>query len=256
MTMARVLEGRVALVTGASSGFGQHFAWVLAKAGAKVVLGARRADRVQALADEIAAAGFQSLAVAMDVTSEASVATAYDAAEQAFGTVDTIIANAGTNHFSPAVDLLMEDFDAVVSTNLRGVFLTAREGARRLLKGGSREREHGRIVIISSITADVVDPGLSVYSATKVGVVQMGKVLAKEWVRKGINVNTLCPGYVQTEISGQWFGSEGGQQQIAAFNRKRLMDIESLDGPLLFFCSDAAKGVTGSVLTVDDGQSL
>lgn len=256
MTVPDSLHGRVALVTGASSGFGQHFARVLARAGAKLVLCARRADRVQALADEIAAGGGNALAVAMDVTSEASVSAAYDAAQLAFGTVDTVIANAGTNHFSPATDLPMEDFDAVVGTNLRGVFLTVREGGRRLLLDGSREREHGRIVIVSSITANVVDPGLSVYSATKAGVVQMGKVLAKEWVRKGINVNILCPGYVQTEISGDWFDSPRGQQQIAGFNRKRLMDIKSLDGPLLFFCSDGAKGVTGSVLTVDDGQSL
>lgn len=254
--MVTNLQGRVALITGASSGLGRHFALLLARHGAKVVLGARRAERVQALAETIMAEGGQALAVSMDVTSEASVIAAYNRAEQAFGTVDTIIANAGTNHFSPAVDLAIDDFDGVVSANLRGVFLTVRDGARRLLEDGSREREHGRVVIISSITGDVVYPGLSVYSATKAGVVQMGKVLAKEWVRKGISVNTLCPGYVQTEISGDWFDSEGGRQQIAGFPRKRLMDIESLDGPLLFFCSDGARGVTGSVLTVDDGQSL
>jgi NAD(P)-dependent dehydrogenase (short-subunit alcohol dehydrogenase family) len=254
--VAGVLEGRVALVTGASSGFGAHFGKLLAAAGAKVVLGARRADRLAALADEIAAAGGEALAVSMDVTSESSIVEAYDAAQSAFGAVDTIIANAGVNHPGIAIDQLVEDFDDIMRVNLRGVFLTVREGARRLVDAGSREREHGRVVIVSSITADIVEPGLSFYSASKAGVVQLGKVLAKEWVRKGINVNMLCPGYAPSEIAEDWFETESGKRQIAGFHRRRLMSVDGLDGPLLLLCSDASKAITGALLTVDDGQSL
>ncbi len=250
------LAGRVALISGASSGLGEGFARRLAACGAKVVLTGRRLMRLNQVAAEIHAAGGTALGVEMDVTSEASTIAAYDRATDAFGTVDTIVANAGINHFGLALSQPIEDFDAVIAANLRGVFLTAREGARRLIADGSAEREHGRIVLISSITANVVDGGLSAYSASKAAIVQMGKVLAKEWVRKGVNVNMLCPGYTMTEINRPWFETEAGQRQIAAFNRRRLMNDESIDAPLIFLCSDAARGVTGATLTVDDGQSL
>jgi NAD(P)-dependent dehydrogenase (short-subunit alcohol dehydrogenase family) len=250
------LDGRVALVTGASSGLGEHFGRLLAARGASVVLGARRVERVRALAEELKAQDLRAVAVAMDVTDESSVKAAFDSAEAAFGTVDTIVANAGVNQFGLAVDLPIEQFDSVLAANLRGVFLTVREGGRRLIDGGSRERGHGRVVIISSITAAWVEPGLSAYSGTKAAVVQMGRVMAKEWVRKGINVNILCPGYAPSEIAGDWFDTDEGRRQVAAFNRRRLMPVDSLDGPLTLLCSDAARGLTGAVLTVDDGQSL
>lgn len=250
------LTGRVALVTGASSGIGARFAALLAGSGASVVLAARRADRLEAAVRRIVEMGGRAIAVAMDATDEASTIAAYDAAEAAFGAVDTIVANAGTSGAGGALDLPVEAFDDVMALNLRGSFLTAREGARRLIAAGSEERGHGRVILTASLTATAVEPGLSAYSASKAGVVQLGRVLAREWVRKGVNVNMLCPGYIHTEINAEWFDSEGGRKQIASFARRRLMGENSLDALMLFLASDASAYVTGSAFPVDDGQGL
>ncbi|MDB5715825.1 MAG: family oxidoreductase [Sphingomonadales bacterium] len=250
------LSGRVALVTGASSGIGERFATILAASGAAVVLAARRADRLEQACAAIKAKGGRAIAVAMDVADEPSTIAAYDAAEAAFGPVDTIIANAGMNSEGSVLDLSVEEFDRVMAVNFRGVFLTAREGARRLIANGSRETGRGRIVITASITADTVSPGLAIYSGSKAGVVRMGKVMAREWVRQGINVNMICPGYIKTEINGDWFETEGGAKQIAKFPRRRIMEQGELDTMLLYLASDASAGVTGTSFTIDDGQSL
>src|ERR1700761_2307331 len=250
------MKGRVALVTGASSGIGYRLAQQLAAAGAKVVVAARRTDRLEKLVAEIKASGGEALAVAMDVGSEASVIAGYDAAEKAFGTVDTVYANAGMNIEAMAVDMEVEAFDQMISVNLRGVFLTAREGAKRMMKAGFRENPRGRIVLVSSIGAHTVLPGLATYCATKAGVVMLGKSMAREWARQGINVNIICPGFIETELNEDWFHREGGQKQIQSFPRKRLMVEQDLDATLLYLGSDAARAVTGSVITLDDGQSL
>jgi len=250
------LRGRVALVTGASSGLGERFARILAGSGAKVVLAARRTDRLDQVKLEIEAAGGQAMAVALDVADEASTIAAYDAAEAAFGPVDTIVANAGMNSEGSVLDLPVDEFDQLSAVNLRGVFLTVREGAKRLIAAGSRDKEHGRIVITSSITANTIAPGLAAYSATKAAVLQMGRVMAREWVRQGINVNMICPGYIRTELNTEWFDSEAGAKQVAKFPRRRLAQESDLDAPLLYLCSDASRGVTGAAITVDDGQSL
>ena len=250
------MTGRVALVTGASSGIGRRLALQLAGAGAKVVVAARRTDRLADLVDEIKAAGGEALAVAMDVSEEASVIAGYDAADAAFGPVDTVYANAGMNIEAMALDMPVEAFDQMISVNLRGVFLTAREGARRMIKAGSRDSGRGRIVLVSSIGAHTVLPGLATYCATKAGVAMLGKTLAREWARQGINLNTVCPGFIETELNADWFGREGGQKQIQSFPRKRLMMEEDLDATLLYLGSDACRAVTGSIITLDDGQSL
>ena len=250
------LTGRVALVTGASSGIGERFARILAASGASVVLAARRTERLEAARADIEAAGGRAIAVAMDVTDEASTIAAYDAAEAAFGTVDTIIANAGMNSEGPTTDLPAEEFDRVMAVNLRGVFLTAREGAKRLIAAGSRDSGVGRIVITASITAHKIDAGLAVYSASKAGVLQMGKVMARDWARSGINVNMICPGYIKTEINAGWFEIEGGERQIKKWPRRRLMNEDALDAALLYLASDASAPVTGTHITIDDGQSL
>lgn len=250
------LSGRVALVTGASSGIGARWGRILAASGAKVILAARRTDRLESIRNDIMAAGGQAIAVAMDVADEVSTIAAYDAAEQAFGIVDTIVANAGMNAEGPAVDLPIEEFDRVSAVNVRGVFLTVREGARRLLADNSREKEHGRIVINSSVTANSISPGVAAYSATKAAVQQMGRVLARDWARHGINVNMICPGYIRTDLSGEWFDTPGGQKQINGFPRRRLMEESDLDVALLYLCSDASRSVTGSSFTIDDGQML
>ncbi|MDZ3833613.1 MAG: SDR family NAD(P)-dependent oxidoreductase [Sphingopyxis sp.] len=250
------LSGRVALVTGASSGLGAGFARALAAAGAKVVLAARRGDRLAEQVAAIEAAGGAAIAVSMDVTDEASTKAAYDAAEAAFGTVDTIIANAGVATENLALGLSVADVDGLLAANIRGVFLTATEGARRLDAAGSRDRQHGRIVIIGSITADKLFPATSVYGATKAAVRHLGKSLAREWARRGINVNIIQPGYFESEMTAALFDSDVGRKMIDAFPRRRMRPASDLHAPLLFLCSDAAIGVTGSVLTIDDGQSL
>ncbi len=254
--MQNSLEGRTLLLTGASSGIGAHFAGVAAAAGARVVLGARRTDRLDMIVADIRAQGGEAIAVAMDVANKASTIAAFDAAEQAYGPVDSVIANAGMTLETAFLDHTTDEFDALMSVNLKGVFLTVQEAAKRMMAAGSRTREHGRIIITSSITAQTVEPGLAAYSASKAAVLHMGKVLAREWARQGICVNSVLPGYIVTEINEGWFKTEGGQKQVARFPRKRVMDIDSLDPILLYLSSDGARFVTGAAFTIDDGQSL
>ncbi len=251
--MQRTLEGRTALITGASSGLGEHFARLFVTHGARVVLGARRVERIATLAQEL---GEAALAVPLDVTSDASIIAAYDAGEAHFGTIDTVIANAGIAIGGRATELPVADVASVIATNFTGLYLTAREGAKRMIAANFREDERGRIVLIGSITAQLTGQGDSAYAAGKAGVAHLGRQFAREWIRQGINVNTIQPGYIQTEISDDWFDTPGGAAQIASFHRRRLTPIEALDGPLLFFASDASRYVTGSMLTVDDGQVL
>ena len=250
------LTGRVAFVTGASSGFGAHWSRLLAAAGARVVIAARRLERLQSLKDGIIAAGGQAHAVVLDVADEAATIAAYDEAERVFGTVDTIIANAGLATDRTTLDIEVDEFDAVIGTNLRGVFLTVREGGRRLIAAGSAETGKGRVVIVSSITAHKVYLGMAGYSASKAGVAQMGRVLAREWARKGINVNMILPGYFGTEMTDDLFESASGDYLLKNFPRKRLGTIRSMDVPLLFLASDHSAEVTGTEIVIDDGQSL
>lgn len=247
------MKGRTALITGASSGLGAHFARLLAREGARVVIGARRVERVQALADEL---GDGALAVPLDVTDEASLAAAYDAAEARFGTVDTIIANAGQSNPGRATDLAADLLRATIDVNLTGVLLTAREGARRLIAAGARETGRGRVVLIGSITAHLTASGDAAYAASKAAVAHLGRNLAREWVRAGINVNTLQPGYIRTEINGDWFDTPSGAAQIAGFHRRRLLPSDALDAVLLYFAGDTSAHVTGATIDVDDGQGL
>ena len=250
------LTGRTALITGASSGLGVQFAKTLSKAGAKVVLAARRIDRLAELKAELEAAGARALAVEMDVTDEASVQAGYAAAEAAFGPVDTVIANAGMNSEGSVLKLPVAEFDALMAVNLRGVFLTAREGAARMIAADSATTGRGRIILVSSITAHAVTGMLAAYSASKAAVIQLGKVMALEWSRRGVNVNSICPGYIATELNSDWFGTEGGQKQINTWPRRRLMNADSLDAMVLYLASDASAAITGSSFSLDDGQSL
>lgn len=250
------LDGRIALVTGASSGLGYNFAKILAASGAKVVAGARRIELLSQLADEVRQAGGVLLPVILDVADENSVIAAFDAAEQAFGPVDTVVANAGINLAGSAMGLKIEDFDRMTDVNLKGVFLTAREGAKRMVAAGSAERGHGRITLISSITAHQVSSGVATYCATKAAVVQLGRALAKDWAGKGINVNVLCPGYIETELNQHIWDQPGGKQLLASFPRERVMDSSALDPMLLYLSSDGSAQTTGSVFTIDDGQTL
>lgn len=250
------LKGRVALVTGASSGLGARFAQVLAAAGAKVALAARRLDKLEELTATINANGGEAMAVEMDVANETSVIAAYDAVEEQFGAIDTVIANAGRNADGSCLELSVEDFDGLMAVNLRGVFLSAREGARRIIKHGDPKQRRGRIVIVSSITSRMTTPGISAYSASKAAVNRLGKVMARELARAGVNVNMLLPGYIETDLTGEAFKADAGQMFLKSFPRRRLVDLEELDGMLTFLCSDASSAVTGAEIVVDEGQSL
>lgn len=244
------LTGRTALITGASSGLGTRFGRILAVSGAKVALGARRIDRLEELADRI---GGNACPVQMDVARETDIIAGFDAAEAAFGPVDTVIANAGVDGAGMATTILEEEIEHTLAINLKGAILTAREGAKRMMAHGVT---NGRIVLVASITAFEPSPGLVAYAASKAGVVQAGKTMAREWARAGINVNTISPGYIRTAINDAWFDTEPGQKQISRFPKRRLMGEEGLDAMVLFLCSDASEFVTGTNFVLDDGQTL
>ena len=246
------LNGRTILITGASSGLGEHWARLAVREGARVVAAARRLARVEALADELGGAVYP---VAMDVIDAASVAAGFASGVGALGPIDGVVANAGIAIDGPALAMTAADLDATLATNVRGAMLTAQEGARRMIAEGTATR--GRIVLVSSITADrMVSPGLAAYAASKAAVIQMGRVMAREWASLGIGVNVLCPGYAPTDINADWFATEAGKRHIAGFPRRRLMAAEDMDGIVTLLLSDGARGITGSVFTVDDGQSL
>ena len=250
MSFSFDLTGRTALITGASSGLGTRFGRILAASGAKVALGARRKDRLEELADRI---GANAEAIQMDVAREADIIAGFDAAEAAFGPVDTVIANAGVDGAGMATTISEEDIEQTLAINLKGAILTAREGAKRMIAQGTPK---GRIVMIASITAFEPSPGLVAYAASKAGVVQAGRSMAREWARAGINVNTVSPGYIRTAINDAWFDTESGKKQIARFPKRRLMGEEGLDAMMLFLCSDASDFVTGTNFVLDDGQTL
>ena len=250
------LNGRTVLISGASSGLGARFARLCAGAGARVVLGARRLDRTEALAQEIEAAGGEALAVQMDVANEASIIAAYDAAEARFGTVNSVVANAGVGTGGRSTDVPVAGLEQVLDTNLLGTYLVVREGARRMIASGSREREDGRIVLIGSITAEMNGTGDAMYAATKAGLAHLARQFARDWVRQGINVNTLQPGWIPTEINADWFATERGKAEITELHRRRLVEPDALDDMLVYLLSDRARQVTGTTFNIDDGQSL
>ena len=246
------LEGKVALVTGASSGFGKHFATVLSQAGAKVVLAARRTERIQAEADKIIAGGGEAMAVTMDVTSSASIAAALDEIESAFGVVTIVVNNAGITIPKLLLDLSDDDWSNVIDTNLTGVAYVARESARRMIAAGVG----GSIVNIASILAERVQKALTNYAASKAAVVQFTKAAALEFAQYNIRVNALCPGYFNTDLNSEWFKTSEGQALIKRIPQRRTGTLSELNGPLLLLASDAGSLMTGSAVTVDGGHVL
>jgi len=254
--MAASLQGQVAVVTGASAGLGAHFARVLAAEGAAVALMARRLDKVEALAGELAGQGHRAMALRLDVTQAEAIGPAFDEVEAALGPISILINNAGVGGQGLALDLTVEEFDTTFDVNVRGVYFAAQAAARRMLASGVAERGEGRIVNIASVAAQTNLPGLSAYCASKSAVVMMTRVMAREWARRGIAVNALGPGYVLTDINAHWFDSEGGAVQLKRFPRRRLMQDSDLDAALLMLAGPAASSITGSFLVVDDGQTL
>ncbi|WP_348675194.1 SDR family oxidoreductase [uncultured Abyssibacter sp.] len=246
------LDGRTALVTGASSGFGAHFSRVLASAGARVVAAARRVDRLEALVESITEAGGQAMAVPMDVNDPESVTGAFDAIESAWGPVDLLVNNAGVATPSKFVDSTEDQWTFVVDTDLRAVWRVSREASSRLVKAG----RPGSIVNIASILGLQQGRNHTLYATAKAGVVQLTKNSAMELWRDGIRVNALCPGYFETELNSDFFQSERGQAYIESTPPRRLGRYPELDVPLLMLASDAGSFITGVALPVDGGHLL
>jgi len=246
------LEGKVAMVTGASSGFGEHFAHVLAEAGAKVVLAARRTEVLKSVCDDVASKGGVAIAVTMDVTDSASIKAAFDEAESQFGVVTVVINNAGITKPKMLLEMSDENWDSVVNTNLNGVAYVTREAGQRLVAA----KREGSIVNIASITADRLQSALTPYSAAKAGVVQFTKAAALEFASHNIRVNALCPGYFKTPLLRDWFETDAGQALINRVPTQRIGELHELNGPLLLLASDAGSLMTGTSITVDGGHVL
>ena len=246
------ITGQVALVTGASSGIGEHFAEVLAAAGAKVALAARRADRLAQLARTIEARGGQCLPLACDVTKQDSISAAIAAAEAQLGPLSILVNNAGVVVSKPFFEHTEEDWDHVVDTNLKGAWLMARDFAHHLVE---RQRP-GRIINISSVLASRTIGRVPAYCAAKAGLTHLTQVLAMELARYGILVNALAPGYVETDFNRAFFQTEAGKALIGRIPLKRLAQAPDLDGALLFLASPASAYVTGAVLSVDGGHGV
>ena len=243
------LDGKIALVTGASSGLGRHFAMLLAARGATVFAAARRMGALDALAGEIGRSGGRCLPVSMDVTDPASIADAFGQIERETpAPLSILVNNAGVAHTRAAIEVTAEEWHGVLSPNLTGAFLVARQAAPAMRANG------GTIVNVASILGERVSKGLAAYAASKAGLIQLTKALALEWAPLGIRVNALAPGYIETDLNRDFFASDAGQRLIARIPQGRLGRMSDLDGPLLLLCSDQSRYMTGAVIAVDGGH--
>jgi 3-oxoacyl-[acyl-carrier protein] reductase len=244
------LKGRVALVTGASSGLGKQFAKVLADNGAAVALVARRTDRIDELQKAIEAVGGCATAIEADVTDRTAMTRAFDATEKAFGTITILVNNAGIAHGGRAVDMPAEEWRKVLATNLDAVFFWAQEAARRMLAA----KKQGAIINIASVLGLAVAKGAVAYATAKAGVVQVTKALSVELAFKGVRVNAIAPGWFVTEMNDDYLASEAGAAIKREIPMGRFGNEGDLDGALLLLASDAGSYITGATVVVDGGQ--
>lgn len=240
------LSGKTALVTGASSGFGAHFAEVLAKAGARVIIGARRIEALESLAEKIRSQGGQAEAIALDVTSPDSIG----ANAGKLRDVDILVNNAGVTRESPLLDLAEQDWDVVMDTNAKGMFLMTQAVARAM----KERKAGGSIINIASILGVRQAGTVPSYAPSKAAAIQLTKVSALELARFGIRVNAIAPGFVKTDLTPEFFASDACQAMIQRIPQRRLGTVDDLDGPLLLLASDASSYINGSVIAVDGGH--
>ena len=244
------LGGRTALVTGASSGLGRHFARILAAHGASVVLAARRVDRLEDLASKIREAGGDAHPVRMDVTDVRSVETGFDAVREMLGVPDILVNNSGVARPASTLDVTEDDWAAVAGTNLEGAWRVAQGAARRMVDAG----RPGTIINVLSILAFGVAGGLGPYAASKAGLLQLTRTMAMELARHRVRVNAIAPGYVLTEMNRGYFASDAGKAMTKRIPQRRIGDPSELDGALLLLASDASSYMTGSTIVVDGGH--
>lgn len=254
------LSGRVAFITGASGGLGAQFARTLSRAGAAVVLAARRTEKLKELRAQIEGEGGDAHVVQLDVTDVDSIKSAVAHAETEVGSIDILINNSGVSTTQRLVDVTEEDYDFVLNTNTRGAFFVAQEVGKRMLARakGSAPGTYtgGRIVNIASMAGLKVLPQIGVYCMSKAAVVHMTKAMAMEWGKFGINVNALCPGYIDTEINHHHWQTEQGQKLIAMLPRKRVGQPADLDAVLVMLCSNESHFINGAVIAADDGFAV
>ncbi|TYC63474.1 SDR family oxidoreductase [Rhodobacterales bacterium] len=239
------MSAKTIMVTGASSGLGEHFSRILAADGARVILVARRIGRLDQIARDITEGGGSARVMEMDVTDPGSVERTFSKLD---GPLDVVINNAGISNSGSALTQDPADFDSVFDTNLKGVFLVAQQAARHMQETG------GAIVNVASILGLRVAGGVAAYAASKAAVVQLTKALALEWARYGIRVNALCPGYIETPLNADFFATEAGRKLVQRIPQRRLGRLGDLDAPLRLLCSDGADYMTGSIIAVDGGH--
>jgi len=251
------LEGRVAFVTGASSGLGAQFARTLASAGAAVVLASRRVDRLKDLRARIEGEGGDAHVVELDVTDLASIKAAVAHAETEMGSIDILINNSGVSTTQRIQDVSPSDYDFVFDTNVKGAFFVAQEVGKRMLARaqGSAPGSFtgGRIINVASMAGLRVLPKIGIYCMSKAAVIQMTRAMAVEWGKFGINVNAICPGYIDTEINHSHWQTEAGQKLVQMLPRKRVGQPQDLDALLVMLCSDQSHFINGAVISADDG---
>jgi NAD(P)-dependent dehydrogenase (short-subunit alcohol dehydrogenase family) len=251
------LSGRVAFITGASSGLGAQFARTLSAAGAAVVLASRRVDRLKELRATIDAEGGDAHVIELDVNDYDSIKSAVAHAETEVGSIDILVNNSGVSSTQRIQDATPDDFDYMFNTNVKGAFFVAQEVGKRMLARatGSAPGSYtgGRIINVASMAGLRVLPQIGVYCMSKAAVVQMTKAMALEWGRFGINVNAICPGYIDTEINHRHWQTEAGQKLVQMLPRRRVGKPEDLDALLVMLCSDQSHFINGAVISADDG---